>query len=105
MNENPSAENSHWDIVTTKNISASGILLNYYHYLEPGTRVKFKISIPVYGVVDCVGEVVRNVMGTSSSSENSTPKVHGVAAVFRDVDECDQKAMREFFWRLHAATG
>ena len=97
INEDVSAEKLCWDIVMAQNISASGILFNYDHYLEPGTRLRFKITLPACGNVECEGEVVRNVMGTSCSFGGSTQVVCGIAAVFRNIDEQDQQAMLEFF--------
>lgn len=101
INEDMSAEKPRWDIVMTQNISASGILFNYDHYLEPGSLIRFKIALPFCGSVDCVGEVVRNVMGTSRGFGNSSPAVCGIAAVFRDIAEQDRQAMREFFGNCH----
>lgn len=105
INANPSAAKPRWDIVTAKDISASGILFNYGQYLEPGSRVQFRISLPICGSVDCEGEVVRNVLGTSRGLVNSGPTVCAVAAVFRNISEKDQKAMHEFFGQIDAETG
>jgi hypothetical protein len=96
INADPSAAKPRWDIVTAKDISASGILFNYGQYLEPGSRVQFRISLPICGSVDCEGEVIRNVMGTSRGLANSGPAVCAVAAAFRNISESDRQALEDF---------
>ena len=50
VNQDLSANPPRWDIVTAQNISASGILLNFNRYVEPGTRMVsgscFRSTIP-----------------------------------------------------------
>ncbi|MBC8205986.1 MAG: PilZ domain-containing protein [Kiritimatiellales bacterium] len=97
ISEDISTENVHWDMVTAKNLSASGILFNYDRYIEPGTRIRFKISLPVCDAVECEGEVVRNVMGPPRGVfAGSDPEVCAIAAVFKDISEHDQLVMGEF---------
>ena len=103
ISEDLSVEKPRWDIVMTKDISASGILFNYDHYLEPGFRVHFKIALPYCGSVECEGEVVRNVMGTSLGFGSSSPAVCGIATVFRNIAEQDQQLMREFIAKCYVA--
>ena len=97
ISEDVLAEEVHWDMVTAKNLSASGILFNYDRYIEPGTRIRFKISLPVCDAVECEGEVVRNVMGPPRGVfASSDPEVCAIAAVFQDISEHDQQVMGEF---------
>lgn len=103
INDDISAKKPRWDIVMAKDISASGILFHYDHYLEPGTRVQFIIALPFCGQVKCEGEVIRNVMGTSRGFCRTEPAVCAIAAVFRDIAEEHTQAMREFFGREQAA--
>ena len=97
ISEDVSAGEVHWDMVTAKNLSASGILFNYDRYIEPGTRIRFKISLPVCDAVECEGEIVRNVMGPPRGVfAGSDPEVCAIAAVFKDISEHDQLVMGEF---------
>ena len=91
-----SAEHARWDIVTAKDLSASGVLFNYDTYLEPGTRVEFRIALPVCEPVECEGEVVRNMTGQARGYGNATPAVCAIAAEFRDLSEQDQQIMTDF---------
>lgn len=97
INEDPFAEVPRWNIVTARDISASGILFNYDRYMEPGSRVQFKISLPVCGTVVCEGEVVRNVTGAPRVLAQTEPVVSAVAAVFHDVSAEDLQAMEGYF--------
>lgn len=92
--EKLSAEEPRWNIVTTKNISVSGVLFNYDRFLKPGSRLNFRISLPGCDPVECEGEVVRNVESTFGRFTNSEPGVCAVAAVF-NLSKHDRKVMEE----------
>ncbi len=95
INEEVSAQNPSWNIVMAQNISASGILFNFDHYLEPGTQLQFKITLPSGTGLECDGQVVRNVMGASRGYGSSEQAVCAVAAVFRNIAKEDQQTIRE----------
>lgn len=105
VSESISDENPRWDIVTTQNISASGILFSYNHYVEMGARLRLKIALPICGAVECVGEVVRNVMGKPCGFGRSEPVVCAVAVVFCDISEENQRMLREFVQMCYVADG
>jgi hypothetical protein len=97
INEDLSADPPRWNMVTAKNISASGILFNFDHYLEPGTRVGFRISLPFCPALECEGVVVRNVTGNSRSLHSQEQVVCAVAATFDGLQEKEFLAMSSFF--------
>ena len=103
INDNPSAEHPQWNIVMAKDVSASGILFNYDHYLEPDSLVQFKLSLPGCGTIECDGVVVRNEVGSTEVMNRTMPAVCGVAANFHEISEEDQKAMQMFFMQAAAA--
>ena len=50
-----------WDIVTTCDIGAGGIMFNYNMPVKIGTKIKLKVICPFReGLIECVGRVVRN---------------------------------------------
>jgi len=105
INADVSAKNPSWNIVMAQNVSASGILFNFDHYLAPRTRIQFKLALPSGMDVECDGQVVRNVTGSSRNLGGSQQAVSAVAAVFRNMNKKDQQAIREFIAECLAASG
>lgn len=105
INEDVAVQNPSWNIVMAQNISASGILFNFDHYLAPGARVQFKIALPVGADVECDGQVVRNVMGSSQGRGSPQQAVSAVAAVFRNITKEDRLTIREFIQQNLPASG
>jgi hypothetical protein len=103
ISEHLSSGEVRWDIVTAKNLSASGILFNYDRYLEPGSRLRFRIALPVCEPVECEGEVIRNIMGKSPGYGRSEQVVCAVAASFKNISANDRQMMEEFLTRCDAA--
>jgi hypothetical protein len=92
-----STENPHWNIVLTKDISASGILFHFTHYLELGSPLRFRIALPACEPLECGGMVVRNLRKTLFGPFGSTePAVCAVAAVFKNLSE-DERALLSGF--------
>lgn len=96
VSEKFSSEQERWDIVTAKNLSASGILFNYRRQLEPGTRLCFRISLPLVDPVECEGEVVRNVEAEWRDAGAVAPPVCAVAAVFHNLSNDDRRILAGF---------
>ncbi len=63
----PSSTN--WDTVVLKDISAGGILFNYYNNnFELDSLLDIKIDVPKNApTINCVGKVIRNYKPQSSS--------------------------------------
>ena len=97
INADLSAEPPRWDIVTAKNISASGVLFNYNLFLEPGSRVGLRISLPPNRVFECEGAIVRNVSGEDPAFGTGASRVHAVAAIYSGLSAEEQEALRAFF--------
>jgi len=105
INEDASAQTPTWDIVMAQNISESGILLNFDHYLAPGSWVQFKIKLSSGADVECDGEVVRNVMGSSPGCGIPELPVCGIAAVFRNIAPEDEALLHELIEQCLAEEG
>lgn len=70
-----------WNMVTSKDLSAGGILFNYDKEIEVGTLIDIKLNFPMSEVpITCTGEIIRN------NNVPSTPLVR-VAAIFLDIDD------------------
>jgi hypothetical protein len=81
-----------WDIVTTHDLGAGGLLFNYDHYIEIGATIEFKIVLPNSRTqLKCIGEVVRNQKINSSKHS----QVYRVAAEFKIVDSNSRDLIRE----------
>lgn len=103
VTENPSADKPRWDIVMARDISASGILFNYDHYLEPGTRIYLKVSMPSGEHVECESEVVRNVRGSARGVESTEVAVCAVAATFRNICEDGRQLILNYFRKCYTS--
>ena len=77
-----------WTIVTSKNISAGGVLFTYDRQLHAGTPLTFKIHFPEK-TIDCAGTVYR----TSPSALQ--PLVH-VAAKLEDLGKVEREFIEQY---------
>jgi len=77
-----------WDIVTTSNLSAGGMLFNYDKNLPIGTKIELRIIFPMAeGTINCIGKVLRaNV--TSKDAQYSICKI---AAIFEKIRKDNQQ--------------
>jgi hypothetical protein len=51
---------SGWDIVTTYDLGAGGMLFNYDKPVDSGTKIKLRVIFPFKEApIDCVGKVLR----------------------------------------------
>ena len=87
----PEAIPSEWTLVTSKNISAGGVLFTYDQALDKGTPLNFKIHFPER-TIDCAGVVYRTHPGSLEPLVN-------VAAKLENLNRGD----REFIERYLAA--
>ncbi|MBU0571188.1 MAG: PilZ domain-containing protein [Candidatus Omnitrophica bacterium] len=54
------AEDSEWDMVTTRNLSAGGVLLNHNRGLKSGSLLEMQVNFPLSeDPINCVGKVLR----------------------------------------------
>ena len=98
-----STDDPSWDIVLTKDISASGILFHFDHFLELGSPLRFRIALPACAPVECEGTVVRNVRKTLFGPfGGSEPIVCAVAAVFTNISADDRALLSEFLAKYDA---
>ena len=70
-----------WDMVTTRNLSAGGALLNHNNGLKSGSLLDMQISFPLSeDPINCVAKVMR------SKKVPYSPIVH-MATMFTEIDE------------------
>ena len=86
---------SKWDIVTLRNLSASGLLFNYGQVFPIGILLEFSISlVGQIQPVNCIGEVCRvdqqNVPDTNAAANQLV--LFSVAVRFKEMD-ADSQAM------------
>lgn len=82
---------SKWDVVSTRDLSAGGILFSYNNGLKIGTSVQFRIIFPFSAqIIRCIGKIVR----CEKPSKNSYPKLFFVAAEFDKIKEKDKELIK-----------
>ena len=70
-----------WEMVTTRNLSGGGVLLNYNSALKPGSVLEMQINFSLLkDAINCKGEVLR------SDKDENTPVVR-MATMFTKIDE------------------
>ena len=74
-----------WDIVTTQNLSSSGILFNYNQKIPVNTILEFKISFPFDDDVHCLG-VVRRIEQSPPFNRIKNVSVYRIAAYIVNLD-------------------
>ena len=76
-----------WDIVTTHDLGAGGMLFNYDMPIELGTKIHLKVVFPFSRTpIDCIGSVIRSkkVIGDKYSA------VYRIAAQFQAISESNK---------------
>ena len=89
--DGPEKVAEEWTIVTSKNISAGGVMFTYDRKLAQGTPLTFRIHFPER-TIDCTGVVYR-------SNPSSLQPLVNVAAKLENLCRGD----REFIERYQAA--
>lgn len=77
---------SQWTIVTSKNISAGGVLFTYDRRLAPGTPLTFKIHFPEK-TLDCSGVVYRTSPSALQPLVSVAAKLDGLGLSDREFIE------------------
>ena len=76
-----------WDMVTTCDLGAGGMLFNYDKLVEIGTKVRLRIVFPFKDEpIDCVGKVVRNEKVDSYKYSS----IYRIAAQFERISESNK---------------
>lgn len=76
-----------WDIVTTHDLGAGGMLFNYDMPIELGTKIHLKVVFPFSRTpIDCIGSVIRSkkAIGDKHSA------VYRIAAQFQAISESNK---------------
>jgi len=77
-----------WDMVTTRDLSAGGILFNYDKQVGIGIGAKFKVVFPFADhLIECTGKVIRDEEVSTVSMPHTD--LHRVAAQFGSIKESD----------------
>ncbi len=79
-----------WDIVTTHDLGAGGIMFNYDQYIEIGAKIELRITLPsAQTQLRCIGKVIRNEK--ANNYQHST--LHRVAAEFQIIDNTGREVI------------
>jgi len=71
-----------WDMVTTCDLGAGGLLFNYDKPVDIGTSVQLKVVFPFKDApIDCVGKVLR----TEKVDSNKHSSIYRVAVEFKKI--------------------
>jgi hypothetical protein len=86
-----------WDIVTMKNLSATGMSFNYTKELPVQTVLEFNISVPfIKEPIHCIGQVCRIDRTQVDNSKPLRIPVYWIAVQFKDIDETKKEALVKF---------
>lgn len=78
-----------WRVVSTRNISAGGVLINYDKEIEIGSLLAFEIKLPRRKTpLNCVGKIVR-------LEEVPGSPVLFIAAKFTEINKDERKALEK----------
>ena len=87
------AESSKWDIVTIRNLSASGISFNYNKKIALGTLIELNITLPIGPKpIRCLGQVCR--IDETQSDRMQIP-IFGIAIRFIEIEEDKKEAINK----------
>ena len=87
-----------WEMVTTQNLGAGGVLFNYDKEIAPGSVIDMLINFPhIKNPVSCTGRVLR-------IDKDNPASLRKIAANFIDINPEDQneinRAAEEFYSKL-----
>ena len=79
-----------WDLITTKNLSAGGLLFNYYKEVPVGAELELRIVFPLADrPIECIGKVIRS----QRIIDNGVKSAYRIAACFEDINDQDQRSI------------
>ena len=79
-----------WDLITTKNLSAGGLLFNYYKEVPAGVELELRIIFPLADrPIECIAKVIRS----DKIIDNGVKSAYRIAACFEDINEKDQRSI------------
>ncbi|MBU1871792.1 MAG: PilZ domain-containing protein [Candidatus Omnitrophica bacterium] len=94
--ERPVKEDSNWDVVIIKDISAGGISFSYVEKIPIGSTLEFSIMLPfARDPIHCFGRVCR-VDGADSNKPEMKFQIYVIAASFIEISPANQKAISEY---------
>ncbi len=91
-----SIDSSNWNLVTTRNLSSSGILFNYNQKIPMGTILEFSMTLPFADNVHCLGKVRRIEKEQPAKTGIQKIPVYGIAANFMNLDRFIKESLESF---------
>ena len=92
-----SRESPGWDIVTIRDLSASGASFNYTEKITLGTVLEFNITLPfTVGPARCLGGVCRVDENPSDRIGIRKTPVYGIATHFIEIESDKKEAINRF---------
>lgn len=86
-----------WNMVTSQDLGAGGVLFNFDKKIEVGTILYLKINFPkIEKPIECTGKVIR-------IEESNYAPIFRIAVIFTDIGEKEketiEKAAEEFYFK------
>ena len=79
-----------WDLITTKNLSAGGLLFNYYKEMPVGAKIELRIVFLLADrPIECIGKVIRS----QKIIDNGVKSAYRIAAEFEDINDQDKRSI------------
>lgn len=92
-----SEESLKWDVVTMRDLSASGVSFNYTKKIESGTVIEFNIAVPfTEEPFQCLGEVCRVDEQPTDRIRTRKIPVYGIAVRFKEIESDVKKTIKKF---------
>ena len=89
-------QSSGWEIVTMKDLSASGMLFTHTKKIPVGEILEFSISLPSsLEPIHCLGQVCRVLERQTSKISVAYIPVYTIAVFFKDIDASKQEAIKK----------
>ncbi len=89
-------DSSNWNLVTTRDLSSSGILFNYNQKIPMGTILEFSMTLPFAENVHCLGKVRRIEKEQPAKAGLQKIPVYGIGVHFINLDRFIKESLESF---------
>ena len=89
-------DSPNWNLVTTRDLSSSGIFFNYDQKIPIGTILEFNMTLPFAENVHCLGKVRRIEKEAPAKTSIQKIPVYGIAAHFINLDRFIRESLESF---------
>ena len=89
-------DSSNWNLVTTRDLSSSGIFFNYNQKIPIGTILEFNMTLPFADNLHCLGKVSRIEKEPPVKKGIQKIPIYGIAANFINLDRFIRESLESF---------